>query len=265
MNNIGISLVISFYKRIDFLYLIFLSLEKQSNKNFEVIIAEDADDIKTIAFLEKARQKFSFSIIHLSQKDEGFQKNKMLNKAIIAAKNENIVFIDGDCVLHKHFIKEYALQLKPNTALCGRKSELSEKLTNKLIINQSLSKLSLLSMVLYKCYRIEDAFYFPFILCRFKKNKGMIGCNWGTQKKLLLQVNGYDENYKMPCVGEDVDIEWRLKQIGVNFKSIENQAIVYHLYHKANYKENAYKENMKILQKTKENNQFYAINGIIKK
>lgn len=74
-----ISLIIGFYKRIDFLELILQSAEIQSYKNFEVIIAEDCDDEKTIIFLDEARKKYSFIIKHVSQKDEGFRKTAMRN------------------------------------------------------------------------------------------------------------------------------------------------------------------------------------------
>ncbi len=36
-------------------------------------------------------------------------------------------------------------------------------------------------------------------------------------------------------IGEDVDIEWRLKQNGLKLLSIRFGAIVYHLHHKEHY------------------------------
>ena len=56
-----ISLIISFYKRLDFLELIFQSLDKQSYKNFEVIIAEDNNDPQTVEFINKARLIHTYS------------------------------------------------------------------------------------------------------------------------------------------------------------------------------------------------------------
>lgn len=262
--NEGVSLIISFYKRIDFLALIFLALEKQTDKRFEVILAEDAEDSETIAFINNKKKEVSFNITHLSQPDNGFRKNAILNKAIAHAKHETIVFIDGDCVPHKEFIKEYLKSVKPFQAYCGRRVMLSQQITDELKITKSLKILSFVNLLAKKCTHAEEGLYYYFKLFSPKKSRGLLGCNWGINKKHLLDVNGFDETYVTPCVGEDVDIEWRLKQIGVSFLSIRNHAVIYHLYHPEHYNGNAYKENIKILEKTQQTNQFFCINGIIK-
>ncbi len=65
-------------------------------------------------------------------------------------------------------------------------------------------------------------------------------------KEHLLEVNGFDEDYVRAGVGEDVDIEWRLKQNGIKLKSIRFGAIVYHLHHDVNYSNDDIKYNLKI-------------------
>ena len=54
-------------------------------------------------------------------------------------------------------------------------------------------------------------------------------------KNHLLSVNGFDEDYQSAGVGEDVDIEYRLKKLGLQLYSIRYAAIQYHLDHKVNY------------------------------
>ena len=46
-------------------------------------------------------------IIHLTQEDKGFRKNKILNEAIRTDKTGYMIFIDGDCIPHPDFIKEH--------------------------------------------------------------------------------------------------------------------------------------------------------------
>src|SRR5674476_1474762 len=94
-----ISLIISFYKRLDFLELIFQSLDKQSYRNFEVIIAEDNNDPQTVEFINKARLLKTYGIQHVSHDDIGFRKTRILNTAVKTARGEQIVFIDG-CLLY---------------------------------------------------------------------------------------------------------------------------------------------------------------------
>ncbi|MCW8996848.1 MAG: glycosyltransferase, partial [Psychromonas sp.] len=107
------SLIIAVYKRVDILELIFKSLEEQTFRNFEIIVAEDDCSPSVAAFIDGIRKSCSFAIKHISQADKGFRKNRLLNKALAAAAGEYTVFIDGDCVLHKDFLKEHMQIAKP--------------------------------------------------------------------------------------------------------------------------------------------------------
>ena len=80
-----ISLIIAYYKNIGALSLIFKALQKQSNKYFEVIIAEDDNDEKSLTFIINAKNKLPFVIKHVRQKqDKGFRKNQMLNSTLLS-------------------------------------------------------------------------------------------------------------------------------------------------------------------------------------
>jgi hypothetical protein len=35
------------------------------------------------------------------------EKHQILNKAILASSSDYHIFIDGDCILHSHFMEEY--------------------------------------------------------------------------------------------------------------------------------------------------------------
>ena len=103
-----VTIIISYYKALDNLKLILKSFNNQSNNNFEIILSEDDYNEETISFLSKNKSLYKFSINHIYQKEDiGFRKNMMLNRSIVEAKTELLVFIDGDCIPHKHFVKEY--------------------------------------------------------------------------------------------------------------------------------------------------------------
>jgi len=259
-----ISLIISFYKRLDFLELILLSLDKQSYRTFEVIIAEDNNDPLTVEFLSKARAMHQYSIQHVSQEDSGFRKTRILNLALKSAKGEKIVFIDGDCLAHRHFLKEYN---KAITELCfcyGRRVFLSKKLTDILIKSISVDKVSTIRAFLYGGKSIGAGFYLPFIKNIDKQHRRILGCNWGILKSNILKVNGFDEDYNCAGVGEDFDIDWRLKKSGLKVKSMKGKAIVFHLYHKPNYSssDTEYVENL-MAEKIIIGNS-YCVNGLNK-
>ena len=257
------SIIIAFYKNTKALYLILKALESQSNKNFEVIIAEDDNNKNTLEYINKIKNTFSFNIIHLSQqKDDGFRKNEMLNKSIKATSGELIIFLDGDSIPHKHLIKEYFKNIKTNIALFGRRVMLSESITEKLYNTNDLNFINLFYLLTSKSKRIKYSFYLPFI--KSFREKGIWGCNWGILKTHLLEVNGFDEDYIKAGVGEDIDIEQRLKQVGVKLLSIRYSAIVYHLHHNENYSVNDINYNLEIFENKKNKNIFYCTNGLIK-
>ena len=82
---------------------------------------------------------------------------------------------------------------------------------------------------------VEKGIYVRYALLRNilnKKYRGSVGCNFSLFKKDIIGINGFDERYEAPSVGEDTDIQYRLELSGVTIKSINNIAIQYHLYHK---------------------------------
>lgn len=259
-----ISLIISFYKRLDFLEIILQSLDIQSYKDFEIIIAEDNNDPQTVEFISKARLEHRFSIKHVSHEDTGFRKTRILNMAVKAADGEQLVFIDGDCLLHKNFLKEYNKAIT-NTHFCyGRRVFLSKKHTDIILRTKSIKKCNVLYALLYGGKSIGAGFYLPHKKNKDKQYRRILGCNWGIMKSNILSVNGFDEDYNRAGVGEDFDIDWRLKKHGLMVRSMKGKAIVSHLHHKLNYNpsDTEFVENMMAEKKVK--GLSFCTNGIKK-
>ncbi len=62
-------------------------------------------------------------------------------------------------------------------------------------------------------------------------NKGLLGCNFSIAKQDMLDVNGFDERYMYPGVGEDTEMDWRLRNKGMKVFSPKFCMIQYHLWH----------------------------------
>ena len=97
------TLIISVYKDTRALRAVLDSLKRQTEQNIEVLISEDGEDAQMAAFIQQ--YDFPWPMQHLTQADEGWRKERALNRAVLAAKNEWLIFIDGDCVLHPRFIE----------------------------------------------------------------------------------------------------------------------------------------------------------------
>ena len=253
-----ISLIIAYYKNDIALELILKSLKKQSYQDFEVIIAED-DVQSNFTFIDSL--KWPQEIKHVYQdKNDGFRKNQALNKAIRVSDGEYIVFIDGDCIPHKNYLKAFGKEASKKEILFGRRVMLSESLTEKLYKSKNLSLLSLTKLISTSSKKLKYSFYLPFI--KSYREKGIWGSNWGVHKEHLLAVNGYDEDYTTAGVGEDNDIEWRLLSLGLKLKSIRFSAIQFHLHHPLNYSNKEVNIGFGILKKKKVENHTFCTNGL---
>lgn len=262
------SLVISFYKRLDYLKLLFAGLKRQSFRDFEIIIADDGSPENIVHSLEILMNEIPFASKHLWHEDKGFRKNRILNQAIESSESDYLIFIDGDCVPHSRFVEEHLKQSEKNICLTGRRVNLSDKITAQLtpkkIENgflESLPKL-VIDGVFGKSFDVEKGFYFKNDLLRNffnKKRRGILGCNFSLHKKDMLAINGFDERYEAPSIGEDSDVQFRLELNGVEVKSLNNIAVQYHLFHKLQERP---QKNLDLFEKIKEDKRTFTEFGI---
>jgi len=265
------TVILSFYKRIDYLKLLLAGFERQSFNEFEIIIADDGSPLDISKQIESISSQSSFTLKHVWHEDLGFRKNKILNSAVRIADSEYLIFIDGDCVPHKAFVGEHYNNSSPGVCLTGRRVNLSEKLTRSLsednirkgYLEHTFNNL-VCDGVFGRSYDVEKGFYLKAnLLRRFTNNKkrGLLGCNFSLYKKDLLAINGFDERYTAPSIGEDSDIQYRLELTNVKIKSLNNIAVQYHLYHKLQERP---LKNIELFEKIKSRKEYFTPFGIHK-
>lgn len=253
-----ISVIIAYYKNETFLKILLDAFQKQTCMEFEIVIAEDDN---TLSESTINPSQYSFPIKHVSQKDEGFRKCRILNKAILQASSDRIAFIDGDCIPHPRFI-ESNLVLAQYPCVFGRRVMLSKSHTKKILAG-NLS-LGIVDLIKEGSKKIKHALYIPWRKPNQTENKGIWGCNWSIDKVILFELNGFDEDYTLAGIGEDVDIEWRLRKFKVPIFYAKHRPIVYHMYHKEHYDEEIVKQSQAILAEKKRIGSAFCINGIEK-
>ena len=126
MDNIILkaTLIISVYNNWHWLKQILNALNCQTEKNFEVIIADDGSNNSFVDNLKESIKNYSFPIIHVWHEDKGWRKNEILNKAIQEARSQYLIFLDGDCIPHPHFIKDHVFLAHKGTVVAGRRVQL---------------------------------------------------------------------------------------------------------------------------------------------
>lgn len=273
MQKYKASIIVSIYNNIRALKCLLDSLKIQSERQFEIIISEDAEHKEVAEFCYS--YEFQNDYQHLTQPDIGWQKNRALNRAIHAAKSDNLIFVDGDCILHPRFVEQHIELLKKGDVVAGKRVKLNEELSDLLlesVDNYKVIEQRLKGMLFSKdkggnSFVEEGVFIAPEsmlgrVIHPLRGMRNLKGCNMSFTRKAILKINGFDEEYALPAIGEDIDLVWRFKAVGYDLVSARNRAVQYHLYHRENWSDQS--ENIAIMERNQRDNRYFCPQGLIK-
>jgi glycosyltransferase involved in cell wall biosynthesis len=259
MRKPGCSLIIATYNWPAALEKCLESVYMQRVVPNEIIIADDGSTLETKQLIDNVIKKSNVPVTHIWHKDEGFQLAKIRNKAFAAASQDYIIQIDGDIILHPHFIEDHLRLSKPGTFICGTRCLLKQELSSEIIAMAKPLALPVRDKRIdkkYNGYRNIPLSYLLYFIQRSQKNtKYVLGCNMAFWKNDLLTVNGYNEEFK-GWGKEDNDLAIRLYNAGIKPRVIKFAGIIYHIYHKEASREN-FSANETLLKET-------AAQGIIR-
>ena len=270
MNSVKISVIISTYNSEAWLEKVLWGYQNQSFKDFEIVIADDGSGPKTKACIDKLRSDVFYPIVHVWQEDEGFQKSKILNKAIMACSAPYIVMSDGDCIPRNDFLSVHNKYKTKGYFLSGGyfmlPMNISEHITKEDILNGNcfdikwLKKHGLASS--FKNNKLTSHGLKAGFLNSITPTKASWnGHNASGWKKDILAVNGFDE--RMQYGGQDRELGERLVNRGIKSKQIRYSAICIHLDHKRGYKTpDSIAKNRAIREKTREKQLSWTDYGI---
>lgn len=260
-----ISLIVATYNRPDALNLVLQSLETQTDRNFEVIIADDGSTDDTRYLINQFKSKSSLSIIHAWQEDLGFRLAGVRNLATQRCNGKYLIFLDGDCIVQPDFIARHRSLAQPNHMVTGGRILIGEKLTTDLLkigkwdfdnfkknlfIYRLTGQINKILSLYIKFGSFSWRDYPDFIWRRIK------GCNLACWKHDAIAIGGFDETIT-GWGHEDADFVFRLFDNGITRKSGSWSTEVLHLYHpmsnKENAEENEKKVRARILAKSKKN------------
>ncbi|OFZ79726.1 MAG: hypothetical protein A2583_01460, partial [Bdellovibrionales bacterium RIFOXYD1_FULL_53_11] len=223
------SLVVTTYEMPRHLALVCAALERQSERDFEILLCDDGSGPVTGAVARDFIRRAPLPVQYFWQEHKGFRKCRILNKALAAARGEIMIFLDGDCVPHRHYVRDHIMMQESGCFLAGRRVELGEHLSARLsprAVRAGYFDWPHPSLV-WSVLRGESSHLQRTVRIAWRWLRrlfGMMhvddlkGCNYSVSRKALLDLNGFDEDYE-GYGREDTDIELRLLNFGFKIKS----------------------------------------------
>lgn len=215
------------------------SLSAQSDRAFEVVIADDGSTSANLARAKAYCAQSHLPIHYAHHEDNGFRAGTIRNKAVALSKGDYLLFIDGDCVCLHDFIARHRQLAEVGYFVPGNRVLLNAAFTEDVITQQMPLHQQPLSYFIWlrlqrKINRILACVRLPLGRLRklqpHKWQKAMT-CNLAIWRSDFLQVNGFDELFE-GWGFEDSDLVIRLIHAGIKRKEGRFAVPVLHLWHR---------------------------------
>lgn len=232
------ALIVTTYNRPDALGAVLEGYCRQSDQDFELVVADDGSEEDTAEIVGQFARHAPFRLTHVWHEDRGFRAAAIRNRAVASSGADYIVFTDGDCVPSRHFVRVHKQLAEPGYFLGANRVLLSPGLTNRVLSRQvSIHTwrvvdwiLSWLKRDVNRVLPLMELPNGPFRKWRPDRWEGIKTCNFSAWRADLVRVNGLDESYEGWGL-EDSDLVIRLLHAGVKHKSARFAATVFHLWH----------------------------------
>lgn len=236
----SVTVIVNTYNWVSALNLSLRSLMAQTDRDFEIVVADDGSGEETRRLVEQLAAETDLAVNHVWHEDLGFRRTQILNKAIEASRGAYLIFLDGDCITQPDFISRHRQLAKPGHLVTGSRIMLGPDLSAELrdrgdVDFGALRRNSLryrargeLTKVIPLFVRLPDASFRNYRNFTWRRVKG---CNIGCWKRDALTIGGYDESLT-GWGHEDVDFVFRMYEAGIERRSGTWATEVLHIWHK---------------------------------
>lgn len=262
------TVIVSTFNRPDALRAVLSAFGQQTDRAFEVVVADDGSDERTAAIVESQRRAGSYDLTHAWQEDDGFRLSRSRNLAVARSRGDYLIFLDGDCIPRAHFIAEHRQLAEEGWFVRGTRAALNRRFTDRVVSERLPVGGWSVPRWFWATARgdVKDPtplLYWPGQGLRKKQPtrwRGAQTCNLGVSRVAFEHVDGFDEVY----VGwgmDDADLAIRLIRSGVLRKEGKFATAVLHLWHPETDR-SALAENEARFQETLESGRIRARRGL---
>jgi glycosyltransferase involved in cell wall biosynthesis len=233
-----ISLIVTTYDRENALAAVLRALSRQSDRGFEVVVADDGSGRATRGLIEFWKVQLGVPLVHAWQEHRGFRAAEIRDRAILASRGAYCVFLDGDCIPRRRFIATHRALAEPGWFVSGNRVLLSKALTEFILGFNEEPELWSMTTWLNQRRRHDINRVLPLLRLplgplrklRPTQWEHARSCNLGIWRADLDRVDGFDAAFA-GWGREDSDLLVRLLRAGVRRKDGSFATSVLHLWH----------------------------------
>ncbi len=205
---------------------------RQSRLDFEIIIADDGSSMETRECIEMHQADFPVRLVHVWQPDDGFHKARAVNRGVLNARTDYLIFSDGDCIPSRDFVREHLDSARRGRYVVGGFVRLSRQ-TTAALSPQAIDRGDFERFVTW-VDRAKLAFVhaksLAYIATGKRRKPKFYGLNFSVFRADFERVNGFDDTYHN-CGKEDSDLRNRMQLAGIRATSLWHRPGVFHQYH----------------------------------
>jgi glycosyltransferase involved in cell wall biosynthesis len=236
-----ISLVVTTYNRPDALAAVLDGLRAQSERGFEVLVADDGSTEDTRMLVAAQAATAPVPVRHVWQEDRGFRAGAARNRAAARARGDYLVFIDGDCIARPDFVAQHRALAEPGWMVAGNRILLSEQFTRQALAarwplhawRRDQWEIARREGAINRTLPLTHLQLGPLRKVQARRWQRVRTCNLGLWRSDFETVNGFDESYE-GWGFEDSDLAVRLLNAGIRRKEGAFATGLLHLWHQEN-------------------------------
>ncbi len=236
-----LAVVVTTYNRPDALAVVLDGYATQTDRSFELLVADDGSTAETRDVVERFAATAPISVRHVWHQDDGFRAAAIRNKAVAATDADYIVFTDGDCVPGPRFVARHRSLAEPGWFVGGNRVLLTETFTRRVLAERipvgrwgaAQWLAAWLRRDVNRVMPLLDLGDGPWRKRAPMRWEGLKTCNLAVWRRDLVAVNGLDEAYTGWGM-EDSDLVVRLQRAGILHKNGRFAVPVFHLWHREN-------------------------------
>lgn len=235
-----ISAIVATYNREAALDAVLRGFARQSDRNFELIVADDGSGPGTKRVVDAWTGRIG-RLEHVWHEDRGFRLAEIRNRAILRSTGAYCVFLDGDCIPRPDFIAAHRRLAERGWFVAGNRALLSRALSAR-VEGEKLTP-ELWSNFAWMAARLRGDVnrFTPLVTLPLGSARKLQGARWQSARggnlaiwrDDLSRVDGFDAAFS-GWGREDSDIIVRLMRAGVRRKDGRFATGVLHLWHPEN-------------------------------